>query len=78
MAIRPFDSMRSIDAPLRTAILKELRQQGLHGPHNFVESAEGTISGIDMGSSEFRELLAGLDEIISGGNADLKQELEDF
>jgi hypothetical protein len=78
MAIKPFDSMRSIDPPLRDAILRELKQQGLHGPHNFVESAEGAIAGIDMGSPETRELLAGLDEIISGGNSELKRELEDF
>ena len=67
-----------MDEPLKEAILKEQKEQGLHGPHNFLESAEGTVSGIDMDSPQTRELLAGLDEIISEGDSDVKKELTDY
>lgn len=78
MSIRPFESMESIDQPLKDAILEEQKAQGLHGPHNFVESAEGTITGIDMNSPQTRELLEGLDEVISEGYPDIEKELEKY
>jgi hypothetical protein len=78
MSIRPFETMISIDDVLKEDIVNEQKALGMHGPHNFVESAEGTIAGFNMSDPQTRELIDGLDEVISDGYPDIKRELEDF
>lgn len=78
MQIRPFESMRSIDTPLKEAIVSRQRDQGNHGPHNFVDSAEGTIAGLDMSDPQTREAIAALDDIIAEGYPEIREELEGY
>lgn len=74
MSRRSFESMESIGDGLKADIVESLRMRGCHGPHNFVESAEGP--GLEGPFDD--DTLDHLDEIIAGGNSQIADQLRDF
>lgn len=70
--------MKSVDPELKDAIVAYQRDQGLHGPHNFVDSAEGSPGRIDHSDPEVKRVIDGLDEMISEGFPGVKRLLAEF
>jgi hypothetical protein len=76
MRVKRFEDVNSINQQLKDGLLDEKGRP----PDNFVESAEGTIEGrpnIDT-DPQGRQLVEGLNSIISEGYPKVKKELDKY